>query len=542
MDSQGYSGSRDKKSHSKYGSRDDYELGKGKEHTATMTTADKMMKDAHDAMMRSMSQKDKVKKGWRNPKVSEGAGNIGRQIKALYQKIYDQGDDAIEFMYNDSPIFAQYWDEYEGDLDSIIAEVDPKELQIIYSELVTAAEDQGIDEAYTVTRGIDRERYQERPGLEGPFSTKSGKVVYYDKVEGKYYDPDTDMYIEYDDWQAMNEVAPALVKGAAGLALGGIAAAGAPAIVGILGPLLGIPMAAYGAYSAAKLGMQGVEKLWDMAAEKLGGDDKVAQYTNAKLAKLPPEQAKAGAAVIKKIGESKQGVAEGANEKQSFKVSYHNPKTRQDKVVKIKARNKDEVLDYCANKGYRDVYVEQDMGEGAFDNYSPMAKDTIKQDKIRSLENLIAIYKKEGRQLRVQELERELSSLKNVSEGPFHNPGQEDSPVAQAITRRILLQRTDLLAKYGPEKVGQAIDEVADFVGDVDEIGSSDVSGWIRHVEQMLGNMGESQFESEGAPKSALGKALWRDLSKFKKASPVQQQRNKERWAANPHNPINKAK
>jgi hypothetical protein len=64
---------------------------------------------------------------------------------------------------------------------------------------------QGVAEGYTVTRGIDKERYQERAGLEGPFSTKSGKVVYYDKVEGKYYDPDTDMYIEYDDWQAMNE-------------------------------------------------------------------------------------------------------------------------------------------------------------------------------------------------------------------------------------------------------------------------------------------------------------------------------------------------
>lgn len=62
-----------------------------------------------------------------------------------------------------------------------------------------------MEEGYTVTPGIDRERYQARDGLEGPFSTKSGKVVYYDKVEGKYYDPDTDMYIEYSDWQAMNE-------------------------------------------------------------------------------------------------------------------------------------------------------------------------------------------------------------------------------------------------------------------------------------------------------------------------------------------------
>lgn len=67
--------------------------------------------------------------------------------------------------------------------------------------------------------------------------------------------------------------------------------------------------------------------------------------------------------------------------------------------------------------------------------------------------------------------------------------GVEYSPVTQAITRRILRQRTDLLAKYGPEKVGNAIDEVADFVGDVEEIGSSDVSGWVRHVEQILGDM-----------------------------------------------------
>jgi hypothetical protein len=53
------------------------------------------------------------------------------------------------------------------------------------------------------------------------------------------------------------------------------------------------------------------------------------------------------------------------------------------------------------------------------------------------------------------------------------------------------------LAKHGPEKVGQAVDEVADFVGDVEEIGSSDVSGWVRHVEQMLGNMSEGKQVNE---------------------------------------------
>jgi hypothetical protein len=88
------------------------------------------------------------------------------------------------------------------------------------------------------------------------------------------------------------------------------------------------------------------------------------------------------------------------------------------------------------------------------------------------------------------------SNSEPVIEGVLDNPGQEDSPVASAIIRRILLQRTDLLSKYGPERVGAAVDEVADYIGDVDEIGSSDVSGWVRHVEQMLGNMQEGVAEN----------------------------------------------
>ena len=47
-----------------------------------------------------------------------------------------------------------------------------------------------------VVRGIDRERWTERKGLEGPFQTKSGAVRYYDPKEGKYYDPTTDMYTD----------------------------------------------------------------------------------------------------------------------------------------------------------------------------------------------------------------------------------------------------------------------------------------------------------------------------------------------------------
>lgn len=60
-------------------------------------------------------------------------------------------------------------------------------------------------EGYKVLPPIDTERYQEREGLEGPFRTRSGKVVYYDPREGKYYDPDTDMYLSYDEWYAYDK-------------------------------------------------------------------------------------------------------------------------------------------------------------------------------------------------------------------------------------------------------------------------------------------------------------------------------------------------
>lgn len=72
---------------------------------------------------------------------------------------------------------------------------------------------------------------------------------------------------------------------------------------------------------------------------------------------------------------------------------------------------------------------------------------------------------------------------------------ESDSPVASAITRRIIMQRTDLLSKYGPGAVMAAIDDVADFVGDTDEIGSSDVSGWVKQVEQSLASMGQQDVE-----------------------------------------------
>jgi len=64
---------------------------------------------------------------------------------------------------------------------------------------------------------------------------------------------------------------------------------------------------------------------------------------------------------------------------------------------------------------------------------------------------------------------------------------QDTSGVERAILNRIMVAHTDLLMKFGPEKVMQAAEEVAYNVGDVDEIGTSDVSAYVHQVKQILG-------------------------------------------------------
>jgi alkylated DNA nucleotide flippase Atl1 len=64
---------------------------------------------------------------------------------------------------------------------------------------------------------------------------------------------------------------------------------------------------------------------------------------------------------------------------------------------------------------------------------------------------------------------------------------QDTSGVERAILNRIMVAHTDLLMQFGPDKVMQAAEEVAYNVGDVDEIGTSDVSAYVAQVKQILG-------------------------------------------------------
>lgn len=68
--------------------------------------------------------------------------------------------------------------------------------------------EESFTEGWETLPPIDKEKYQERDGLEGPFQTRVGKVVYYDPKEGAYYDPDSDVYLTYDEWKELDGDSP----------------------------------------------------------------------------------------------------------------------------------------------------------------------------------------------------------------------------------------------------------------------------------------------------------------------------------------------
>ena len=54
------------------------------------------------------------------------------------------------------------------------------------------------------TTDMMRTKYGPRKGLEGPFNF-SGRVLYYDVKEGRYWDPTTDFYVEQDEMDMINQ-------------------------------------------------------------------------------------------------------------------------------------------------------------------------------------------------------------------------------------------------------------------------------------------------------------------------------------------------
>jgi hypothetical protein len=123
-----------------------------------------------------------------------------------------------------------------------------------------------------------------------------------------------------------------------------------------------------------------------------------------------------------------------------------------------------------------------------------------KEDFVRERDRLLRMIGQETNPANKQILKSAIRQLENRAENEGwitiqNRMVREDSDngeaVEMAIMRRMLVAHTDLIVEFGLDKVVDAIEEVAYNVGDVDEIGTSDVSGWVNQVKQILGAVNE---------------------------------------------------
>jgi len=82
--------------------------------------------------------------------------------------------------------------------------------------------------------------------------------------------------------------------------------------------------------------------------------------------------------------------------------------------------------------------------------------------------------------------------LFNSDLNPVNENNDSRNAVQSAIIRRIMTQHKEALAAHGPVVIMQAAEEVADNVGNVDEIGSSDISAWTREALAICKELGRT--------------------------------------------------
>jgi hypothetical protein len=110
---------------------------------------------------------------------------------------------------------------------------------------------------------------------------------------------------------------------------------------------------------------------------------------------------------------------------------------------------------------------------------------TTRQELLNRVDKIQRMMTQDRNPANLQILRKELEMIKQRYQ--HLREDNASAEVERAILNRIMVSHTDLLMKYGPEKVMQAAEEVAYNVGDVDEIGTSDVSAYVAQVKQILG-------------------------------------------------------
>ena len=134
--------------------------------------------------------------------------------------------------------------------------------------------------------------------------------------------------------------------------------------------------------------------------------------------------------------EDAEGVAEGYTGRETKDGTWHVFKDGKAVAVAGPYKSREEAAAWIKKQ-------KQGVAEAAFKDPSPMFKDSIKQDKIRSLNNLISIAKVKGVHHKVKEYESELKKLKETTEvteaGAFSygaKPPRKGSVAYNALMKR----------------------------------------------------------------------------------------------------------
>jgi hypothetical protein len=153
---------------------------------------------------------------WQLPSESEETFAKFTELMAQPIKAGPGGEYASELLYDifgDDTLFDEIGELGDKDPEADVRDLiraRAQELEVVMPEEAAEVDvevGESIGEGYTVFPELsDREKKRYRPrdeeGLEGPFRLHSGKFVYYDKKEGKYYDPDTDFFMSDEDYAA----------------------------------------------------------------------------------------------------------------------------------------------------------------------------------------------------------------------------------------------------------------------------------------------------------------------------------------------------
>ena len=171
---------------------------------------------------------------------------------------------------------------------------------------------------------------------------------------------------------------------------------------------------------------------------------------------------------------------------------------------------KQELYDYypvfAANNALEREQDEQDRAKfspggrlaDAIERFKPGPYSVFSPERAKHLaQNWWRVYSEDYPNLTKEQFFAQIGITDAIAENYDDEENDSSDAVQAAIIRRIINSHSDLLSQYGPEAITNASRDVAEWVGKVEEIGSSDVSAWVKEVINMCSHNDEIEFERD---------------------------------------------